>query len=339
MMIPGWRLEQWLATTRASRIARARPTSEAADDAAVLLKVVAGGDLADFRGEYALAQSLSAPGIFRPRSLWAEGSVLAMVLDDGPLVSLETLLSAQPLELPACLRAAHSIARALGALHAAHLVHGDVRPANLLVEPRTHEVLIADLSAAAELSQPPAPVNDWAYVSPEQTGRTGRMIDHRADFYALGVLLYRLLCGRLPFQASDPLEWLHCQIARTPHAPVEVVPQLPRVVSDLVMKLLAKAPEDRYHGAHGLLVDLQHCLDEWKSTGAIEWFSLGRDDVSEQLQIPQKLYGRENERTARGYRCTELVTSAAEVERLLGLNLLAGHKAKRAAALVAAQEY
>ncbi len=297
-MIAGWRLEQWLATTRASRIARARSSAEAQGLRTVLLKIAAGSDPAEFRREYALAQQLNAAGVIRPRALLAEGSALAMVIDDVPLVSLESLLGAEPLELSACLRAALSIVRALRALHDAQFVHGDLRPANLLVDPNTHEVLIADLSAAAERGQPPGAVNDWAYVSPEQTGRTGRLVDHRADFYVLGVLLYRMLSGRLPFQANDPLEWLHCHVARMPRAPAEVMPQLPRVVSDLVMKLMAKSPQDRYHSGHGLEADLQRCLDEWEVTGGIESFPLGRHDAAEQFQLPQKLFGRDEERAA-----------------------------------------
>ena len=264
----------------------------------LLLKVATGSEPTEFRREYSLAQSLDAPGIFRPRTLLADGDQLAMVLDDAPLVSLETMMAREPVPVQACLQIALSTASALGRLHAAGLLHGDLRPANLLVDSDTHEVLIADISAAVERGEPPAAVNDWAYVSPEQTGRINRSIDHRTDFYALGVLLYRLLTGRLPFQASDGLEWVHCHIARTPPSPAAVAPHVPRMVSDLAMKLLVKEAEKRYQSAYGLQEDLQCCLRQWQAAGAIEHFELGANDASEQLQIPEKLYGRESERSA-----------------------------------------
>ncbi len=289
---------EWLAHTRASRIGRARATAGIADGATVLLKVALENKPAAFRREYALAQTLRGQGIIRPGELLTCGDKLAMVLDDRPVVSFEAWLTDRPLAVEACLKVARSAAQALAELHAAQLLHGDLRPANLLVAPTTHEVLIADLSVAAERGQPPPPIIDWAYIAPEQTGRTNRPADQRADFYALGVLLYRLLTGRLPFQVTDPLEWLHCHIARMPPAPSVLSPGVPLMVSDLAMKLLAKEPEDRYQTAHGLQEDLQRCLREWKAAGTIERFDLGGADATDRLQIPSKLYGRQAERQA-----------------------------------------
>jgi PAS domain S-box-containing protein len=125
-----------------------------------------------------------------------------------------------------------------------------------------------------------------------------RAVDYRTDFYSLGILLYRLLTGQLPFQADDPLEWVHCHLARMPVPPRELVPDLPQVVSDLVLKLLAKVPEERYQSADGLLADLEHCLAQWQVAGEIAPFALGMRDASDRFQIPCKLYGREREKAA-----------------------------------------
>ncbi|MDH3674228.1 MAG: AAA family ATPase, partial [Anaerolineae bacterium] len=136
-----------------------------------------------------------------------------------------------------------------------------------------------------------------AYISPEQTGRMNRPVDYRTDLYSLGVTLYELFTGQLPFQASDALEMIHSHIARLPTPPAEVNSDVPPPISDIILKLLAKNAEDRYQTAHALQADLRHCLDQYQAAGQIEPFELGRDDFSGRLQIPAKLYGREAEIT------------------------------------------
>ena len=147
--------------------------------------------------------------------------------------------------------------------------------------------------------QAPAPpeviAGTLAYMAPEQTGRMNRSIDARSDLYALGVTLYEMLTGELPFAASDPMEWVHCHIARQPAPPDERVAGIPRPLSAIVMKLLAKNAEDRYQTAAGLTVDLRKCLAEWESHRGIEPFPLGANDASDRLMAPEKLYGREHE--------------------------------------------
>jgi serine/threonine protein kinase len=146
--------------------------------------------------------------------------------------------------------------------------------------------------------QAPAPpefiAGTLAYMSPEQTGRMNRSIDTRSDLYSLGVMLYQILTGVLPFAAADPLEWVHCHIARQPVAPVDRR-EVPEALSAIIMRLLAKNAEDRYQTAAGLIADLRWCLSEWQSNGRIDLFPLGADDMSDRLLIPEKLYGRERE--------------------------------------------
>src|SRR5262249_28052410 len=127
------------------------------------------------------------------------------------------------------------------------------------------------------------------------TGRINRSIDSRSDLYSLGVTLYQMLTGSLPFTASDPMEWVHCHIARQPTAPVDRLPNVPAVVSAITMKMLAKTVEERYQTAAGVEQDLQRCLSEWESRESINTFPLGAQDIPDRLMIPEKLYGRDRE--------------------------------------------
>ena len=257
---------------------------------------------ARFRSEYRQLQSLNVAGAAKPLALIDEPGCLAMLMEDFAGESLEAVLSRDSrMDLPLCLSIARHLADALAGIDAARVIHRDIRPANILVAPDTGRILLVDFSSATAQEvktvspEEVMPVGDWAYVSPEQTGRMNRALDYRTDFYSMGVLLYRMLTGRLPFQANDPLEWTHCHIARMPPSPHDIAPDVPHAVSDIAMKLLAKLPEDRYQSMRGLRCDLDRCLAQWQTSGRIEPFALGAEDISERFQIPHKLYGRESE--------------------------------------------
>jgi serine/threonine protein kinase len=170
------------------------------------------------------------------------------------------------------LRLAIGIATALGKLHQRGLVHKDIKPANILVNGTTGEVRLTGFGIASRLSrerqtaEPPETLaGTLAYMAPEQTGRMNRSIDSRSDLYALGVTFYQILTGSLPFTAADPMDWVHCHLARSPLAPADRSKEVPGVVSAIIMKLLAKTAEDRYQTAAGLESDLRRCLTEWEA--------------------------------------------------------------------------
>jgi PAS domain S-box-containing protein len=230
-------------------------------------------------------------------------------------------------ELASFLRVASAIASALDKVHERGLIHKDIKPANILVTCTDGGVRLTGFGLASRHSrerQSPEPpkviAGTLAYIAPEQTGRTNRSIDSRSDLYALGVTLYEMLTGTLPFKASDPMEWVHCHIARQPVPPIERSENIPPVISQILMKLLAKTAEDRYQTAAGLRADLARCLAEVESRERIKAFPLGKRDLAGRLLIPERLYGRER----------EISTLVAAFDRVVGgggpsLVLVTGH--------------
>jgi predicted ATPase len=208
----------------------------------------------------------------------------------------------QPMEIGRFLRIATGLSDALRQLHGRGLIHKDIKPANVLLDPKTENVWLTGFGIASRLPrerQSPEPPEFIAgtlpYMAPEQTGRVNRSIDSRSDLYSLGVTFYEMLTGSLPFTASDPMEWVHCHIARQPAAPSERVRGVPASVSAITMKLLCKTAEERYQTAAGVESDLRHCLSQWNSQGCIDEFTLGTHDTPDRLMIPEKLYGRDGE--------------------------------------------
>src|SRR5258708_4494122 len=268
---------------------------------APLSKQPAQGTLKRLEHEYALRVRLDRAWAVLPLALVRDNWRTVLVLEDPGGEPLSRLLK-RPLELTPFLRIAAGLATALLGLHEHGLIHKDIKPANVIVDPMTNRVWLTGFSIASDLpreGQAPEPpetiAGTLAYMAPEQTGRMNRSIDSRSDLYSLGVTLYEMLTGAPPFAASDPLEWVHCHIARQPMQPGERSKNVPGPVSAIILKLLAKTAEERYQTAAGAESDLRRCLAEWETRGRIDEFPVAEHDTPDRLLIPEKLYGRAHE--------------------------------------------
>jgi len=259
-----------------------------------------GAQIARLRHEHALLSGLDLPSVVRTFGLVKHGRGEALVLEDLGDRSVEALFRQRRPTLVEFLDVAIGMAGAVAALHGRAIIHKDIKPHHFLVGDDGLKVI--DLGIATRLSSETQAATSanllegtLAYMSPEQTGRMNRSLDRRTDLYSLGVAFYHLLTGRLPFEASDPLELVHAHIARAPRPIHELAPHVPRQISDLVLRLMAKAAEDRYQSASGLKADLEACREQLAAGQEIARFPLGSHDISGELSIPQKLYGRSGE--------------------------------------------
>jgi predicted ATPase/class 3 adenylate cyclase len=264
--------------------------------------------VAELRREFHIAERLQpVEGVIRVHGLEPHGNGNVAIVLEPFGRSLAQELQAQghrPVSLPRFFTIATGVAETLARVHQLDVVHKGVEPGNILAD-ATGAARLIDFGISSELSverqsyASSKPLEgSLPYISPEQTGRMNRDLDYRSDYYSLGVTLFELLTGELPFRADSVLEWVHSHISRQPRSPSEIDPGVPEAISAIVLKLLAKNAEDRYQSAHGLIEDLGRCQREISQTGAVTTFTLGHRDVSPRFQIPQKLYGREPELAA-----------------------------------------
>ncbi|MEH1830612.1 MAG: AAA family ATPase [Nostoc sp.] len=276
-------------------------------------------ELAQFKNQYTIAKILNVPGVVQVYSLESCQNRLALILEDFGGVSLkeyttfrskglsqtenqENSLPLHPSLLTEFLQIAIALADILGDLYHYQIIHKDIKPANILINPTTKQVKLIDFSIASLLPRvtqlsisPTVLEGTLAYLSPEQTGRMNRGIDYRTDFYSLGITFYELLTGQLPFQSDDFMKLVHCHIAKQPVAVDHLNPAIAPQLSKIVNKLMAKNAEDRYQSALGLKHDLETCLEQLQESGNIVPFGLGQRDVCDRFAIPEKLYGRQVE--------------------------------------------
>ncbi len=305
LSLPGYRITETLHT--GSKVLVYRAFSEQ-DQCPVILKTLIDDypwpkDLACLQHEYDLTKDWHEEGLLHTYALIKHHNTLVLVQQDIGGTSLKQLLTTQTLSLTTFLSLALAIARSLNRIHQSHLIHKDINPSNLVVNISTGRVQIIDFGIATRLSRETLQIQNpghlegtLAYLSPEQTGRMNRALDYRTDFYSLGATFYEMLAGVPPFIATDPMELVHCHLAHAPRPLHELRPELPPVLCEIIEKLMAKTAEMRYQSAFGLIADLEVCLQRCNTHhGSIAAFAIGQDDVSEHFQIPQRLYGREQE--------------------------------------------
>jgi predicted ATPase/signal transduction histidine kinase len=251
--------------------------------------------------EFELREHLDRTWALQPMELIRERGRSMLIVDYAGGEPLDRL-TGQPMEIGQFLRLGVALSGALGQLHGHGLIHKDIKPTNVLVNSATGRVQLTGFGIASRLPrerQAPEPpevlAGTLAYMAPEQTGRVNRSIDSRSDLYSLGVTFYEMLTGGLPFAGANPMEWVHCHIARQPTAPSERLIGVPVAVSAITMKLLSKTAEERYQTAAGVESDLRRCLSQWESSGFIDNFAPGTDDTPDRLMIPERLYGRDRE--------------------------------------------
>ena len=255
-----------------------------------------------FRNEYNIGAQFDSDYVVKYYLLAPYQNGLAIVSEDFGGVKLSAMIPEKGMELQRFLDVAVDITAGIEVIHRKHVIHKDLKPDNIAILPQNYTIKYLDfgISTQAELEsfqgiELEASGGTLEYISPEQTGRTNRLIDYRSDLYSLGITLYQMICGSVPFSARDPLELIHSHIAKLPVSPCKRRPDIAPVLSDIILKLLQKNAEDRYQSAAGLAADLKHCRDAYLELGAIPDFELGKADMTGKFKFSQKLYGREPE--------------------------------------------
>lgn len=303
--IPGYETCLKIYESASSSVFRA---TRSVDGLPVILKVLnedypTSDEIVRYTQEHTITRKLQdVPGVIQVYNLQKYKNTLVMVLEDFGAESLRIVMAHRTMSLEECLQIATNVIRCLGGIHDANVIHKDINPDNIVYNSATGQVKIIDFGISTILPRETAITTNpnrlegtLAYISPEQTGRMNRSIDYRTDYYSFGATLFEMLTGETLFHAGDALEMVHQHIARVPRQPHEVKRRVPRPVSAIVTRLLAKNAEDRYQSAVGIKTDLDECLHRLRESGRIEPFIMGAKDVSERFQIPQKLYGRQEE--------------------------------------------
>ena len=294
--------------------------------------------IARFRQEFFAILGLKSKAFITVYGIEDYKDGLALILEDFSGIPIKEYSKNGYRDILGFLDVAIQLSKALGEIHHINITHKDIKPKNILINQETGKAKIIDFGLSSILTRENEHIYDplvvqetLPYISPEQTGRMNRIMDYRTDFYSLGVIFYEILTETLPFRSDNPLEIFHGHIARMPKPSNLVQPEIPEAISDIIMKMLSKNPEDRYQSGYGIEADLEECLRQFKRSGKIEPFTIGKYDMPEKLIIPQKIYGREKEidilmaafdRTISGRSELMLVTGFAGIGKTVLVNEL-----------------
>jgi hypothetical protein len=291
---PGYTLAKCLHTTRRSEVYAA---VRDADGREVVLKSYAADQAARAQREFDALRRAAGTGVIAALELDRASEQCVLVLERAKGISLSSFAQT-PLDPHTFLRIASALADALARVHAARIVHKDIKPSNIVIDPRTLDVAIVDFELAADLgsadSQLTQAEGSLPYIAPEQTGRINHGVDFRSDLYSLGATFHHLLTSKPPFHGT-PRDLIHAHLAVPPPSPALHRPELPPTLARIVLKLMQKQPESRYQSARALHIDLCECLAQFDRAGAIEEFPLGRSDEPCRPAFPRALLGRERE--------------------------------------------
>ncbi|WP_141734499.1 protein kinase domain-containing protein [Oligoflexus tunisiensis] len=302
--ITGYQTVQEIFSSNNSRVFR---TIRASDQQSVIAKVLVDEnghvkDKAALRREYRLLKIVDSPHIIKTLGIIESADQYALFTEDFGAIDAYALRQQHSLPLAEVLQIGLATAQAIEVLHRHKIIHKDISPQNILVNPETFEIKVIDLGISSELERESQEIStesglegNLAYISPEQTARLSQDLDYRTDFYSLGATLYFLIMGVPPFEAEDELGFIHRHLAATAKRIDSIRQDVPKVVADIIEKLLMKDPEDRYQNSFTLIQDLSRCLQELKQTGTIRTFSIAENDIPEKFSLTQRLYGREQE--------------------------------------------
>ncbi|MBP9886782.1 MAG: AAA family ATPase [Leptospiraceae bacterium] len=274
------------------------------DKQIVILKVLkieypSEADLIKFQKEYKILEKFKGvKGVAEVLGIKKYKNGLIMIFKDSKGESLESNIQ-KKIPLYTFYKIAKSTISALEKIHERKIIHKDLKPSNILYNPSSGDIEIIDFASSVEIESEFAHLElkgnmegNLSYISPEQTGRVNRLIDYRSDYYSLGATFYHLLTGKPPFTATDPMDMVYSHVAKEPLSPSEINSSIPKELSLIILKLLAKNPDWRYQSSYGILYDLELISSDKYER---ENFFPGSQDSSLKFHLPEKLYGRKNE--------------------------------------------